>query len=300
MSKRKRLSLEQKKSLFGVLFISQWLLGFGLLMIVPLINSIRFSFSKLSIVQDGYTLTFVGLENFRTSFFVDPEYIRHLTKSVGDMLLNVPLVVFFSLFTATLLVQKFRGRLLARTIIFLPVILASGIVAKLDSANFLAGIIDGAAQDQGGNFSGFQGFEIVPFLFDAGLNSKVVFYLVDAVNRIYQIVTLSGVQILIFLAGIQSIPSSLYEASKMEGATGYEAFWKITFPMISPYILANTIYSIVDSFYNNKVTEYVKAQAFTSMEFGVSSAMSWIYFLVISLIIAIAAYFISKKVFYYD
>jgi ABC-type sugar transport system permease subunit len=124
--------------------------------------------------------------------------------------------------------------------------------------------------------------------------------LTGAVDRIYQIVSQSGVQILIFLAGIQTISPSLYEASTMEGATGYEAFWKITFPMVSPLILVNMIYTIIDSFSRNDMTELIRTTGFTNLNFGLSSAMAWMYFVAIGIILAISSGIVSRKVFYYD
>ncbi|MGO4182578.1 ABC transporter permease [Paenibacillus sp. FSL A5-0031] len=300
MSKRRTLSLERKKEIYGVLFVTPWLLGFVLLMVIPFVQSLQFSFHKLTLNSEGYSLQYVGLENYRNIFFVDAWYVRSLTEAVTVMALNVPLIIFFSLFTATLLVQKFRGRMLARAIIFLPVVLASGVIAKLDNGNFLAQMIGSASTDMEGNYSGLRSIELRPLLFQAGLSRDIVEYLTSAVDRIYQIISSSGVQILIFLAGLQSISPSLYEAAKMEGATGYEAFWKITFPMISPLILTNVVYTIIDSFYDNKMTQMIQDAAFGRLDFGVSSAMSWIYFLVISIILVVSTYLISKRVFYYD
>jgi len=286
--------------MLGVLFVSPWLIGFVLLMAVPLFQSIRFSFSELSIDTTGYSLKFVGWENFNRAFFIDTNFNRSLTEAVTKMLLNVPLIIFFSLFTATLLSQKFRGRMLTRAIIFLPVVMASGVIAGLDGSNYLARMMGTAANDMEGNYTGLSGFDLIPFLLDAGMSRSIVFYFAEAIDRIYQVVTSSGVQILIFLAGIQSIPPSLYEASKMEGATGYESFWKITFPMMTPLILTNVVYSIVDSFSINNVTNYIKTIGFGQLNFGLSSAMAWAYFLLVSIILLISTYFISKRVFYYD
>lgn len=137
-------------------------------------------------------------------------------------------------------------------------------------------------------------------MLQAGVSETIVNYLTGAVDRIYEIVSQSGVQILIFLAGIQTISPQLYEASKMEGATGYEAFWKITFPMVSPLILVNMIYTIIDSFSRNELTDLIKTTGFVQFDFGLSSAMAWIYFLAISIILLISTYFVSRKVFYHE
>lgn len=298
MPNRWSLTLERKKAIFGVLFLIPWLLGLILLLIVPLFQSIQFSLSKLAIGQHGYTLEHVGWDNFYKALYVDARYIRELTSSVLNMVLNVPLIIFFSLFSAVLLAQRFKGRMLARAIFFLPVVLASGTIASLDSGNVMAEMMGMVSQNKESSYSVFQGLDLVPLLLEAGMPHQFVTYLAGAVERIYQIVSASGVQILIFLAGLQSISPSLYEAARMEGATSYEAFWKITFPMISPLILVNTIYSIIDSFYNNQVTQYLHSKAFVSMDFGLSAAMAWIYFLIISVILVLVFVIISRKVFY--
>ena len=146
----------------------------------------------------------------------------------------------------------------------------------------------------------FQNLEIAKLLLRSGVNFQIVEYFLGAVDRIYQIITASGVQILIFLAGLQSISGSLYEASKIEGATGYESFWKITFPMISPLILTNVIYSIIDNLLNGPTTAQIRDTAFKSFQFGLSASMAWIYFVVISIILWVFTLLISKRVFYYD
>lgn len=300
MIKIRRMTLERRRAIYGVLFILPWLIGFLLLMAVPLVQSLRYSVSKLSLGDNGLVLDFVGLSNFMEAFYVDPWFNRNLTSAVSAMALNVPLIIFFSLFSASLLSQKFRGRMLARAVFFLPVVLASGVIANLDSGNYLGQILGSAATDTDGNFSGLQGLELRPLLVQSGMNPMVASYLVDAVDRIYLIVKSSGVQILVFLAGLQTIPPTLYEAGKIEGATGYEMFWKITFPMVTPLILTNTVYTIVDSFYNNQVTGYMHNIAFGELKFGLSSAMAWIYFAIIALILLVTTRVISKRVFYYD
>lgn len=301
MAKKRTIGLEQKKAWFGVLFLAPWLCGFMFLLAIPLYQSIRFSFSKLTIEPAGYEIQYIGWENFRYVFLVDPWFVRVLTNSVLDMVLNVPLIIFFSLFTANMLTQKFRGRAFARAVIFLPVVLASGAIATLDSGNYLASLIGSVSTEMDSNYaSGLRSIDIGPLLLQSGMNVQIVNYLTGAVDRIYQIVSASGVQILIFLAALQSISPALYEAAKIEGATGYEVFWKITFPMMTPFILTNMIYTIVDSFSHNQVTEKIRSTAFQQLDFGVSSAMAWVYFIVISLILIISTYVISKRVFYYE
>ncbi|WP_366345840.1 sugar ABC transporter permease [Paenibacillus amylolyticus] len=294
-----RLSLKSRRALLGLAFISPWLLGFIFLFATPLLQSIRFSLSNLSVAPGGYVLDFVGLKNFKDALLVDATYNRILVDSVGAMLLNVPMILFFSLFTATLLNQKFRGRTMARAIFFLPVILASSAVEAAESAGLINLMGDASAVDasaDGG--ASFNVLSIVRLLADVGLPMAYVDYIVEAIMRIYEIISSSGVQILIFLAALQSVPGSMYEVAKIEGATAYESFWKITFPMVSPLILTNVIYTIIDSFAGSPVTQAIYQTAFKTQNFGLSSAMSWLYTLVIGLVLIVVGWVLSRRVHY--
>lgn len=291
----------QRRALLGLVFILPWLLGFIFLFAFPLFQSMMFSLSELNIAPGGYELRFIGLENFRTALFVDPDYNRILTESITEMAWNVPMILFFSLFSAVLLNQKFRGRPLARAIFFLPVILASGAIASAQQSGLinLTGSSE-VAEELGKAQYGFD-VQSLTFLLDgAGLPPWFTEYIIDAVERIYEIIRSSGVQILIFLAALQSVPPAMYEVAKIEGATGYEAFWKITFPMVSPLILTNIIYTIIDSFSNSQVTQTIYQTAFQAGNFGLSAAMSWLYTLVVSLVLIIIGFLVSRRVFYYN
>jgi ABC-type sugar transport system permease subunit len=264
-----------------------------------LIASVRYSLSDIEANANGMSIEYVGFANYVQALTVNTSFNRILTESIVNMVVNVPLIVIFSLFLAVLLNQKFFGRAVARSIFFLPVILASGIIATLESTSLVQAINDQNA-GSGGFINALGAFELERIMLRSGVNEDIVMYLTGAVDRIYQIVSQSGVQILIFLAGIQTISPQLYEASKIEGATGYEAFWKITFPMVSPLILVNVIYTIIDSFSRNSMTDLIKTTGFDSFNFGLSSAMAWIYFIAIMIILSISTYIISKRVFYQD
>lgn len=284
--------------MWGFIYVLPWLIGFILFFLTPLINSLIYSFNKVETNIDGIFLHFIGFDNFKEALLINPNFNRTLISSIVDMLVNVPLIVIFSLFVAVLLNQKFRGRAVARAIFFLPVILASGVIANLESSSLVEAL---AAENAAGRFiSGLRSFELERMMLEAGVSEDIVMYLTGAVDRIYDIVSQSGVQILIFLAGIQTISPHLYEASKIEGATGYEAFWKITFPMVSPLILVNVVYTVIDSFASNATTDMIRQVGFQNFNFGLSSAMAWIYFLAVALILAVSTYIISKRVFYYE
>ncbi|MGO4372544.1 carbohydrate ABC transporter permease [Paenibacillus sp. MCAF20] len=294
-----KLTLAHKRSLLGIAFILPWLIGFILLFAAPLFQSLQFSFSKLTVGINGFELEGAGWSNFNNALFVDATFNRILTQSVSEMLLNVPMILFFSLFSATLLNQKFRGRTLARAIFFLPVILASNAIASAESAGLINLVGDASVvNEMGGSTSQYNIMSMVMILSDIGLPISFVDYIVSAIMRIYEIITSSGVQILIFLAALQSVPGSMYEVAKMEGATAYESFWKITFPMVSPLILTNIIYTVIDSFAGSAVTDIIFTTAFKTQNFGLSSAMSWIYTLIVSLILVIIGWVLAKRIHY--
>jgi ABC-type sugar transport system permease subunit len=295
---RRQLTLEQKKAWYGVLFATPLIIGLIMLFILPLIQSFRFSLSSISLVEGGFAVDYKGFSNFTSLFTSNPDYPRKLAESVINMVVNVPIIIIFSLFAAVLLNQKFKGRALARAIFFLPVILASSAIANLDISSFVGGSSLGGGGEGSSNL--LQSFELKKMLLDSGIAPIFVNYVTGAVDRIYEIISSSGVQILIFLAGLQSISPSLYEASKIEGATGYEIFWKVTFPMITPLILTNMVYSIIDSFSSNKINALISQTAFKTFDFGLSAAMSWTYFIIVAIILAISGGLVSRKVFYYD
>ncbi|MDU0330321.1 sugar ABC transporter permease [Paenibacillus sp. 3LSP] len=292
-------SYRKQKALWGFIYVLPWLLGFILFFLIPLLTSLIYSFSTVNANSQGVSSTWTGFNNYMTAFTVNTNFNRKLTEAIVNMVVNVPLIVIFSLFIAVVLNQKFIGRSFARSIFFLPVILTSGVILTLESTSLVMAVNEQNATS-GSLINVLSSFELKRLMLEVGVSETIVNYLTGAVDRIYEIVSLSGVQILIFLAGIQTISPQLYEASKIEGATGYEAFWKITFPMVSPLILVNMIYTIIDSFSQNELVTLIRTTAFSQFDFGLSSAMAWIYFLAISLILLISTYLVSRKIFYHE
>lgn len=297
--KSKPMSIRSKRALLGLFFISPWLVGFTMFYLTPLIQSLRYSFTKLQIQTEGYSLAWLWLDNYKKALLVNPEFNRILTASIVEMAYSVPLILFFSLFSASLLNQKFRGRTLARAIFFLPVILASNAIAQAEVAG-LINLIGNSANltELEDATSTYNVTSIVYLLLDVGIPRQFVDYVINALTNIYDVITSSGVQILIFLAALQAVPSSMYEVAKMEGATAYESFWKITFPMVSPLILTNVIYTIIDSFTSSPITTFIYNMAFTNQDFGLSAAMSWIYTIIIVAILAIVGWLLGKRIHY--
>lgn len=291
-----RLSLGQKRNLAGWLFISPFLLGFAFFFLYPFAQSIAFSLSKLELVKDGFSLSWVGLENYRYAFRVHPTYARDLTTTVFNTAKNAPLILVFSFFAACLLNQDFKGRMVARTVFFLPVILSAGVLFRMESLNYVMKISAVDPSASGTRVSSV----VIPFLQTIRLPAFFVDYILYAVRIIPAVIRSSGIQILVFLAGLQSVPPSLYEAADVEGATGWERFWMITLPMLSPLILTNLVYTIVDSFTagDNQLIDLIRSTILSGAGYGVSAAMAWVYFVIIGLILALAIKLISRRVFY--
>ncbi|MCI9385822.1 MAG: sugar ABC transporter permease [Lachnospiraceae bacterium] len=302
--KKKKMSLSAKRSRTGFLFILPWLIGFIWFYARSLFMSIQFSLSNLSVSPGGgYTLDFVGLDNFLYAFRAHATYKQVLTTSVGNMLIDVPLITFFSLFMAILLNRKFRGRTLVRAIFFLPVILNSeAIVDAMDLArNMMSGGLSSASAEMAQASSGGMGIAYYMEMFGSlGIPEFLIVYLMGAVTRVSDIINASGVQIIIFIAALQSVPGSMYEVAKIEGATTYETFWKVTFPMVMPHIITNIVYTVVDSFTQSDVVELAYNTAFTESNYGLSSVFSLCSTAITCLILVIVCGAIQKRTFYYN
>lgn len=303
--KKKKMSLSKKHSYMGYLFILPWLIGFIWFYARSLFMTIEFSLNELTVNPGGgYTLDFVGLDNFIYAFRVHASYKQVLTTSVGNMLIDVPLITFFSLFMAMLLNRKFKGRTLVRAIFFLPVILNSGAIMdalELARAMMSGGISSASAElaeAASGSGVGIQYY--VQMFGDLGIPDVLLEYLSGAVSRISDIINASGVQIIIFIAALQSIPGSMYEVANIEGATAYETFWKVTFPMIMPHIITNVVYTVVDSFTQSEVVELAYDTAFTQMNYGLSSVFSLVSTVITCLILVVVCGAIQKRTFYYN
>ena len=307
--KTKAISLQAQKSIYGYIFVLPFIVGFIAFFLSPFIFMIVMSFSKINYGSaGGMILVNIGFDNFKEIFLHDFEYIKSVFISTGELLAFLPSVVFFSLFISIILNQNFKGRFLARAIFFLPVLIASGINAVTGSAEGLmsnaTALVQGASSGADGGEATVNITKSIVMLFgsESGIGAGFIKAVAGIVSNIFQITQASGVQILIFLAALQTIPTSLYEASHMDGATGWENFWKITLPMISPMILVNTVYTAVDRMAgaDNGVIALIYDAAFMKSKFADSAAMSMIYFLIIFAAIGIIMFFLSKAVYYED
>ena len=294
-------TMRSRNARTGVLFVLPFILGFLLFMVTPLVQSVIMSLNKVVLVPgEGYQLTWNNFENYKYAMGVDPYFNQYLVDESGRMAINATATLVLSFVIAVILNQKFKGRTMARAIFFLPVILASGVLPGVEKQldfNMLQGVSDEIAAQSGVNISA----SLQNLLSISGVGSGVFDVLFDMIDAIYDIVTASGIQIIVFLSGLSAISPSLYEAADVEGCTAWEAFWKITFPMVSPLLLVNAIYTIIDFFMknDNKVMEWINTQ-FTRTRYGESTAESWIYFGVALAFIGIASLVISRVVKQYD
>ncbi len=303
LGKSDKMSLKTKKAIYGYIFISPMIIGFLLFFVRPLIESVSMSFSNvvLQTGKGGFILEPIGLQNYKTALQIDPEFFRFFTEEITQMLIDIPAVMIFSFFVALLLNQKFIGRGIARTIFFLPIILSAGVFLEMDVSNTLLQEISTSLEEM--ETGGSSVTKTLENLFlTGGPADQYVQIVFDMLNRIYDIAITSGIQIVIFLVGLQSISESLHEAAKIEGCSSWEAFWKITLPMVSPMILVNAIYTIVAFFIrsDNAVMTKITDTMMGELNYGLSSAMAWIYFGAVALILAIVAGVIGKWVYNND
>ena len=295
-------SMRSRNARRGVLFILPFIIGFLVFMIRPLIDSFWMSFNDVTIAAGGGTnWRFIGFDNYKHAFTVDPYFNQRLVEEIPRMAINAIATLVLSFVIAVILNQEFKGRTVARAIFFLPVILSSGVLPGIESQNefynMMQGISDAVANSSGVNLSG----SLQSLLSVSGVGSGVFKVLFDMIDAIYDIVMASGIQIIVMLSGLQTISPSLYEAADVEGCTAWEAFWKITFPMVSPLLLVNAIYTIIDFFMknDNKVMERIN-ELWQRVEFGHVAAMNWIYFGVAILFIGAASLIISRGVQHYE
>ncbi len=294
-----RMTLRRKSAMWGVIFTAPFTIGFIAFFLGPMIQSLQFAFNELTITATGLELTYVGLENFRYALRVDPDFVRVFTETSLRILIDIPAVIIFSFFAATLLNQKFRGRGLARVIFFLPVILTAGIIYKFESGDILHEML-GYVADNEEVVSASRA--VLGLMYRLRLPVGFTSYIISAVQHVPEIINASAIPILIFLSGLQGIPPSLYESAKIEGAAGWEVFWKITFPLISPLFLTNIVYIIVDSFTtpSNSLVTLISNAAWGRGIYGVSVAMTWMYFGVIALVLLLVFIILSKRVVYME
>lgn len=301
MKKQKKLvGLQRRKAISGYLFIMPFIFGFLMFMVKPLFQSLYMSFCNVEVSSGGFQNHFVGLSNYIKAFTVDPEFNKRLTEEIGKMCINSLAVMVFSFFVALILNQKFKGRAMVRAIFFLPVILSSGVILGVETNNALLSSVQEMIGENGTGNSISTALQDI--LSTSGIGTRMFKTVFEIVDGIYDVAIASGIQIIIFLSGLQAISDSMYEAAAIEGCTRWESLWKITFPMISSLFLVNWIYTIVDFCMrsDSKVMEKISDEMIVQINYGFSSALAWVYFLIVMAIIGISSLIISKGVYYYE
>lgn len=261
----------------GYLFILPWIIGFLVFTAFPIIYSFYLSFFKVKIDTKGIVTTFNGFGNYLEAFTGDVDFLMKTVSFFKEILMAVPMIVILALIISIFLNQKIKGQGIFRTIFFLPVIIASGpVLQKLNSLDMT-------------RIPNIDHFLIYKF---AAANPQylVTSFLTYLMNNIVTLLWFSGVQILIFLAALQKVDKNTFEAARIDGASAWEIFWKITLPSLTPMITVNVLYTIVIYSIStlNPIIMHIKDNMFKLQTgFGYASALSWIYFVLILIIIGI-------------
>ena len=282
--KRRNQGITKLKSRYGLLFVTPWLIGFVLFFAMPAIQSILYSFSDVQLTGEGLQISLVGLKHYRYALLENPNYVTNMWSSVGTILYSLPFILLISLVLALILNQKFRGRLFFRALFFLPVIISTGIVLNL---MFLTTGSDMTGASASESLTGNM-FSVADVISVLNLPAVISDYVEQVINSIFDLIWSSGIQIVLFIAGLQAIPASLYEASRVEGATKWEEFWFITFPMLSQVTLLVALFTMVEQLTSSR--KALVSQLFQLMKAGLydeTSAVLWAYFVIVGAVMGL-------------
>lgn len=293
--KRKKMKYRTKRKLNGFLYTVPWLIGFVMFFAVPIINTIIYSFSEVGVKETGgMELTPAGISNY-ISLFTEQvtsdshTFIQLFSDENLGLLTNAPIIVIFSLFLAILANMSFKGRGFVRVIFFLPIVLGLGVITEMITVSTGGDLV---ALRGTGIFS--QGIAARLLIRYTSLDLDIILTVTDFVDNIFALMSQAGVQTLIYLAGLQSISPALYEVAKIEGATTYETFWKVTLPMIGNISVFVIVYTVVNIFLSSPIAEEVYRFAFQRSKIGIGSALSVVYMLNVLLILLLIL-LISRK-----
>lgn len=300
--KNKLAGLQKQKAIAGYIFILPFIIGFLTFMLKPLLQSLYMSFCEVELGAGNFKMVLKGLVQYQWAFRSDPDFTRLVTEEFVQMLINSVAIMVFSFFVSLILNQEFKGRAFVRAVFFLPVILSSGIVLGLDTNNSLMETIQVSVEEAASGISVTGALESILKNINIGIGVRAFEEVFKVIDKIYDIAIGSGIQIIIFLSGLQTISSSMYEAADIEGCTAWESLWKITFPMISSMFLVNWIYTIIDYCMRdtNQVIDKIQTIMIQNINYGLASAMSWTYFVIMIVFVGISSLLISKGVYYYD
>lgn len=293
MAMKKTLrDFSHKKRIYGFMFVLPWVIGFLLFFLIPLTQSLIFVFTEVHIGETNFETSFVGLENVRYIFNTSPNYVTNLVESIVSFAYSIPLIVAVSLIVAVVLNHPFRGRTAFRAIFFLPVIIATGVVITYIRDDAVAQALRGGS---GENSYMSSMVDVAAVLQGMHLPESTTEFLVDFVNRIFDLFWNCGIQIVLFISGLQSIPEQLYDVSRVEGANKWEEFWYVTFPMLSSTLILVIVFTAIEMF--TDTSNLVITQAFTAMQqqiYDISAAMLWVYFAIVGLMLGAAVLLLNR------
>lgn len=282
-----KISRQTKDKLIGIFYLSPFLIGICVFFLFPVVSSLLLSFGDLDPSKTGFSIMIEGLDNYKKAFFEDVNFVPKLLKVIKSTLINSPLIVIFSLILAVMLSKIERGKGFFRVAFILPFVLGTGeVMAQLLTQGVDEQIISLANSS------------IIPREWLLYLGSDIVELLDMLFSSIIRLLWQSSVQIILFLSAILGISPALYESAKIDGANAYEAFWKITLPMVSPILLLNLVYTVIASFTDssNEILEYISEKTVKYGMHGFASAMGWIYFAFILLLIGLIILIIGRYV----
>ena len=299
MQKRKPMSLRQKKSLQGYVFLIPLIIGLVYLFIIPIISSFIFSISNAT--GSAYGIKIIGFKAYDEALNVHTSYRQTVVEAILQVLKTTPIIMLYSFLMASILNQEFKGKTFFRVMLFLPAV--TTLVRNIsNNLEYRMGVYYSGYKDTVNETSESVVWQFSDYMQQVGLGDDAVEIVRGIFDLLYSVVDDCSIQMLIIFIGMQAIAPALYEAAHVEGATGWESFWFITFPMVSPMLLVCVIYTIVDSFTTTSsgVMSLISTTTFENINIALGAAMGWIYFLIIGIILVIVGFVFSKLVFYYD
>lgn len=283
--KKVGLTAKRRNRLMGMAFFSPWLIGFVLLTAYPLVYSLVISFSDLRIKVTGSDLSYVGFSHYRYALMQDAVFPTKLLESMFLIISGLPIVMVLALIIALLLNRRFLGRTFFRAVFFLPVIIMSGPV-------LLQLVQETDAMKLRMNYGILQ--QYLMQLVDPGRAKYFGLFMDNLISTLW----FTGVQTIVFLAVLQKIDPSMYEAASIDGATGWEMFWRITLPHLRPAVMLNAIYSIVEM--GSIASDGTNAKIMSHLlevnrPYSYSAAMAWVYALSQLLVIGLTVLILTEK-----